>query len=209
MLCNKSGLVVQLLPPWPTLRWSANIWTLRLHILPRAFTSSRWSWKLPGRGHPRRRRSWIRLRVVWPFVVVKRFRLPRPDFSKKFGCWYVHSGPVLFFVGGLPWQLIPRYTHCSVARSPSLVQGCARWRQRPGSPLSEPFPFFRRWPFCSLLSSLPAVFLFRPLVVCFFGFLFALAAVFFSGAHGGSQPLPTFISWNWLTSDILSLFSSW
>jgi hypothetical protein len=35
--------------------------------------------------------------------------------------------------------------------------------------------------------------------VCLFGFLFALAAVLFSGAHGGSQPLPTFISWNWLT----------
>ena len=33
-----------------------------------------------------------------------------------------------------------------------------------------------------------------PLCVCLFGFLFALAAVLFSGAHGGSQPLPTFTS---------------
>ena len=141
-------------------------------------------------------------------------------FSKKLVCWYAHSGPVLFSSAGclgswflgtlvtvvfltLPSQVAPRITdgerlglqaHCSVARSPSLAQACARWRQRPGSPLSEPFPFFRRWPFCSLLSSL-----FRPLVVCLFGFLFALAAVPFSGAHGGSQPLPTFISWNWLT----------
>ena len=50
------------------------------------------------------------------------------------------------------------------------------------------FNWFKRKHF-SLLSSLPAVFLFRPLVVCLFGFLSALAAVLFSGARGGSQPL--------------------
>ena len=127
---------------------------------------------------------------VFPRSLCAGTHIPGPCCSSSAGClgnWFLGTLVTVGFLT-LPSKVAPSisggewpglHAQRSLDRSPSFAQGCARWCQRPGSPLSEPFPFFGRWPFCNLLSSLPPVFVFRPLVVCLVGFLSALAAAFF------------------------------